>query len=174
MGDSVATHFRYIELTSGWVYVPTIVSSEGQAGFNIPHHVSSYDKLLTRKEVQKRIRSQLDDNSIQTILDQILDMKLTTLVADVFEKDLVMVSTDGLHDNLPIIIVALLINYAAKELESCNANDSIEPKIKIISRNFIKEFARMLSDKEISYLIRAKNQSFRNEREKISTIENKY
>ena len=125
-GDSLALILRYDEANRNWK--PFAYTSEDQVFFNAPYQYSPMDfrpPFYKKEDRQNRFFS-----------------------IEPREKDVVILGSDGLFDNLPVSMITLIFNtvvrFYSKKLTD-NLFDFVNPSPKIPIRTLLKAYQRLLA-----------------------------
>lgn len=125
-GDSLALILRYDEASRNWK--PFAYTSDDQVYFNAPYQYSPMD--------------------FRPPFDRRVDRENRFFSIEPREKDVVILGSDGLFDNLPVSMITLIFNtvvrfYSKKPTD--NLFDLMNPSPKIPIKSLLKAYQRLLS-----------------------------
>lgn len=118
-GDSLLMHFTKYKAKDGlsFYFLPAYITSDMQLAFNAPAQITSFELDDLKTSLKDNHYSVSDSNLLRHLLNVHLSTELEHFEVPVSPEDILLLATDGLYDNLPPALIAVLVNYILYEME---------------------------------------------------------
>lgn len=150
-GDSLFVKLRQIKggTQDEIIYMPEFITDDMQKNFNEPSQIS--DSIITSILDNTDDKNAYDKYNHLTIkllyetMKILLNKQIKEFEVDVSEKDILLVGSDGLFDNIPGPLLVVFVNYILALLEAAEENQTLPVNPETLLHGLVDEFISMMN-----------------------------